>query len=708
MTMLPVRLVFTLLLVTVGLAASPAAQASVPIPIPDKWGYLKLPDGAELKWSLYLPKGDGPFPTLMQYEGYSAGSDPTRALNPKFVTRMIDHGYALFGVSARGSACSTGTWDLFAKQQAQDGAYALDWAGEQKWSNGKVALVGYSYAGIMQTWIATERPKHLVALAPGNTVADTYRDISYTGGIPNVVFPPEWGFALQVDWGLASEQAVREGDSKCLTNVGTHDDPRTTLAYQQLQHPTWDDWHATHSFVTYAKNIDVPVLAVRTWQDEETGGRQAHWWDQLDPKTTWLLSSNGNHLLYQFSDDILPTLEGFFDHFLKGEDNGFEKSPHAIVWHETEPMKSAPRSITTQPTLPLKLDQAELYLGENGVLTNEPGADGETQYQYPLPAPAVADTASQGVQPYHRDNTWTHTQDSGVGRAVFTTPPLANTFTTYGPASADLWVSTSAPDADFQVTVTEVRPDGQEVYVQRGWLRASHRATDPQKSTATDPYTLDTAASLKDMPAGEPQLLRVPVFPFGQTFRPGSSLRIYVEQPSTTGLWGYQTISTPQTISILYGKSHPSRLVLGLLPNANVKPTLPGCDELLNQACRTNTIPQPDGTLTVTGASKRAPTAKPVKRPRFTLRFYGRRAAHHGGILIKLRSVGNKLTGVRVELRHAGQTVARSKPLSVSGRTRAVVLRRAGGKRFANGAYTLVARARGKVLVKRAVRLRNA
>src|SRR5262249_49069675 len=160
----------------------------------------------------------------------------------------------------------------------------------------------YSYGGLMQLWVASARPKHLVALAPGNVVADTYRDISYPGGVPNVVFPPEWGVALQADWALASEQAVQEGGTTCLANVGTHDDPRNTLAVQQLQHPTDDAWHTTHSSVNFVRNIDVPLLGLRTWQDEETGSRQAHYWDQLDPEKTWLINSNGNHLVYEFSN----------------------------------------------------------------------------------------------------------------------------------------------------------------------------------------------------------------------------------------------------------------------------------------------------------------------------------------------------------------------------------------------------------------------
>ena len=74
------------------------------------------------------------------------------------------------------------------------------------------------------------------------------------------------------------------------------------------------------------------------------------------------------------------------------------------------------------------------------------------------------------------------------------------------------------------------------------------------------------------MPAGKPQLLRVDVFPSGHTFRAGSSIRAYVEQPSVTGLWGFLTVATPQTVRVHRDKTHRPRLVLGLLEDANIQP----------------------------------------------------------------------------------------------------------------------------------------
>ena len=72
-----------------------------------------------------------------------------------------------------------------------------------------------------------------------------------------------------------------------------------------------------------------------------------------------------------------------------------------------------------------------------------------------------------------------------------------------GSSSADLWIRSDAPDTDIEVTLSEVRPDGQEVYVQSGWLRASHRALDKQASTALHPVQTHLETDAAPLPAGE-------------------------------------------------------------------------------------------------------------------------------------------------------------------------------------------------------------
>ena len=61
------------------------------------------------------------------------------------------------------------------------------------------------------------------------------------------------------------------------------------------------------------------------------------------------------------------------------------------------------------------------------------------------------------------------------------------------------WIKSSAPDVTLQVTISEVRPDGKETFVQNGWLRTTGRKLDRRRSTLLEPVPSLTQAD--DRPA---------------------------------------------------------------------------------------------------------------------------------------------------------------------------------------------------------------
>jgi predicted acyl esterase len=140
-----------------------------------------------------------------------------------------------------------------------------------------------------------------------------------------------------------------------------------------------------------------------------------------------------------------------------------------------------------------------------------------------------------------------------------------------------------------EVTITEVRPDGQEIYVQSGWLRASQRALDEAASTELRPVHTHTEADSADLPAGEVTPVRVELFPFAHPFRAGSQIRLTIDAPGNNRpVWEFDTISAGEEVSIVHDADHPSRLVLPVVPNATI-PTFvpPACGTLRGQPCRT-------------------------------------------------------------------------------------------------------------------------
>ena len=180
------------------------------------------------------------------------------------------------------------------------------------------------------------------------------------------------------------------------------------------------------------------------------------------------------------------------------------------------------------------------------------------------------------------------------GQSVaYTTDKLADDVEILGPASLDLWLSSTSVDTDLQATVTEVRPDGQETYVARGWLRASMRKLDLQRSTPTFPEQTMLESDVELLTPGSPVQARVAIFPFNHVFRAGSAIRVIVDSPSQTGGWGFAMRPTAAVNSILHDREHPSRIIFGEVPGGRAPGPLPACGTLLNQPCRTSRAAAP-------------------------------------------------------------------------------------------------------------------
>jgi predicted acyl esterase len=137
------------------------------------------------------------------------------------------------------------------------------------------------------------------------------------------------------------------------------------------------------------------------------------------------------------------------------------------------------------------------------------------------------------------------------------------------------------------VTLTEVRPDGTEVLVQSGWLRASHRALDETASTALHPVQTHLEADAAPLPAGESVPVRVDIYPFAHPFRVGSQLRVTIDAPGgNRQIWHWDTISNGETVTIAHDTEHPSRIVLPTLTGIDIPDAYPPCGSLRGQPCR--------------------------------------------------------------------------------------------------------------------------
>ena len=181
---------------------------------------------------------------------------------------------------------------------------------------------------------------------------------------------------------------------------------------------------------------------------------------------------------------------------------------------------------------------------------------------------------------------------SGKGLS-YLTAPLASDMVVTGPGHLDLWLRSTAVDADLEVVMTEVYPDGHEVEVQEGLLRAGDRSIDTSR---TDQFRIEhnyDLAHYQTLPLGQFSFLQIPLFSVAHPFRAGSKLRITVTTPGgNLPIWSFVNPpfgNQPVLDDVAHGGDMASKLVLPVtagLPTSTYPADRPACGSLRGQVCR--------------------------------------------------------------------------------------------------------------------------
>ncbi len=458
---------------------------------------ITMDDGIVLRADVYRPIADGRYPVILSHGVYAKGLSYQEAYpmqwqkmvadHPEILEsstnkyqawevtdpeRWVPHGYAVARVDSRGSGWSPGYLDPLCPREDDDLYQCIEWAGTQPWSNGKVGMLGISYYAINQWRVATKRPPHLTAIIPWEGFNDFYRDASHHGGIL-CEFMKRWApiQALTVQHGLGDRAKKSPNTGESVAGPETLPDAdlaknRTDPHVDLLAHPLCDDWHTQRS--ADLSKITVPFLSCANW-----GGQGIHprgnfnAFVEAPAKQKWLEVHGESHWSLFSAGYGLALQKRFFDHFLKGSDNGWDKQPpvQLNVRHPGE--KFIVRTENEWPLARtqwtrLHLDPASLALSPKPV-----AAAGKVEY----------DALGDGV-----------TFSMTVERETEITGPIA----------AKLFVSSSTADADLFLVVRVVDPTGKELTffgstdpntpIANGWLRASHRRLDPTRSTPYRPY----------------------------------------------------------------------------------------------------------------------------------------------------------------------------------------------------------------------------
>jgi uncharacterized protein len=459
---------------------------------------IRMSDGVTMRADIFRPVEPGKYPAILTYGPYAKGlpfqvgyktawhrmvtayPEVAQGTSNKYQSwelvdpeKWVPDGYVCVRIDSRGAGNSEGFLDVWSAQEARDQYECIEWSAVQDWCNGKVGLNGISYYAMNQWQTAALQPPHLAAMCAWEGASDYYRELCRHGGILSDFFG---GWYLRqvksVQYGVGDRAEKNPNNGRSVAGDITLSDAelekRRAASDISIQNREMiDDDYLSR--MPDLSRIQAPVLSAGNW-----GGVGLHprgnfeGFMRAGSKQKWLEVHGDTHFSHFYSNYGLAVQKKFFGHFLKGERNGWDQTPKVQLNVRHPGEKFILRGENEWPLA--RTRWTKFYLNPEGMKLDE---------KAPI---------ESGVLTYH-------TRSDGL---AFSTGPLTQELEITGPIAAYLRLSSDTRDADVFVAIRVFDPAGKEVSfigsndprtpVALGWLRASHRKTDPQKSLPYRPW----------------------------------------------------------------------------------------------------------------------------------------------------------------------------------------------------------------------------
>ena len=466
-------------------------------------------DGTPIATDIIRPDAEGRFPVIVSSSPYQKALERVlphgspyshrETLPPDF---FVPRGYVLIRADTRGTGTSGGAMPgVFSPQEARDVYDVIEWAAQQPWSNGNVGMGGVSYYGIIQYTVASLQPPSLKCILPWEGASDIYRDGVYHGGLLDTGFLGGW-------WPHVKGRQLKEQTAADTPQAFKYD-----LLYDTMSHPL--DGPYWRSRAANWDTITVPMYSVGNWEGlglHLRGNVEAYLFGRMPHKK--LRVHVGGHTDAFFSAEGQTDMLRWYDHWLKGNDTGLLDEPPVkfVVRNSGSP------EFRFEQEWPLaRTEYTKLYLDSSSPAGVVKGGVNDGALRSGAPA------AEHVVQYDGRQMTW---RKVFVGRPIVTYvgEPFTTATEMTGHPNLVLSVSADAADMDLFVKLQDHGPDGNVQLITKGWLKASRRALDPDKSTAYKPYYRATGE--EKLSPGEVVQVHVEIWPTSWVFQPGHRLRV--------------------------------------------------------------------------------------------------------------------------------------------------------------------------------------
>ena len=497
---------------------------------------IEMDDGVVLRADVFRPIEDRRFPVLLTYgpyakglafqDGYPSAWERMARMHPDVTAgssnlhqnwevpdpeKWIPHGYVCVRVDSRGCGRSPGFISHFSPRETQDFHDCIEWAGVQPWSSGKVGLTGVSYYGINQWQVASTQPRHLAAMCIWEGASDWYRDMTRHGGILCTFWAHWYDMQIKtVQHGLGERgpRSRATGQLVCGDETLSEEElaaNRSDFGAEIRAHVLDSRYHRERS-PDWSK-VTTPLLTAANW-----GGQGLHTRGNFEgflraaATDKWLEAHGIEHWTHFYTDYGRALQLAFFDHFLKGKDNGWDRRPRVQlqVRHPGEIFEE--RSHADWPLPETRWTRLHLNADDLTLRHDLPGSTATLSFE------AMGDGLT------------------------FLTPPLPDRTEITGPVSARLRVSSSTEDADLFLVLRVLAPDMKEVVFQgaidphtpigQGWLRVSQRRLDPELSRPWRPY--HTHDRREPLIPGMPVDVEVEIWPTSIVCPPGHRIALSV------------------------------------------------------------------------------------------------------------------------------------------------------------------------------------
>jgi predicted acyl esterase len=458
----------------------------------------------------------------------------------------------------------------------------------------------------------------------------------------------------------AYKRIHEEGDATCAANQALHGEA-ANLSQKIKENSTYNPKVADPLDPdTFVNKITVPTFVACQWEDEQTGGHCADLAQHFTGTSKkWFTFTNGAHIdsldptTYNRFYDFL---ELYVAHKAPAENSAAVRAAAPIVYKEamgipeSDPITLPTDPVQSQPTYELALAEFEKfpsirvlfdngagaspegktvagnpypgfeqsfpefpipgteartwYFGPNGALTETPpvmkkkGIDSYTSDANALPRnDFTGNTGGGGL--WGNASQWSYNwQQNPAGSAVsYVSAPLTSNMAAVGAGAVHLTLRASTPNVDLLATVSEVRPDGNETFVQNGWLRASERKLArgeknifKQAPTELEPIPTFLTKDLRPLSQTRFVLAVIPLYFEGHAYRKGSRIRITIAAPNgTQPIWSFghtEPEGTTSNVEIQLSRRGQDNLVLPIVPGVSVSTGEPPCPSLRNEPCR--------------------------------------------------------------------------------------------------------------------------